>query len=292
MLGKRILMALGDLSFFGFGALRIHLGWILKREDPMTVSLKNIGEIRVRPFDTDFTIFREIFKGLQYAFPAAHSLRIKNRYDAICSEGAVLLIVDAGANVGAAARWFLAEYPKARVIAVEPEDMNAALCSSNIAEFGDRAVLVRGAVGGTTGSALLHFGSKSVGVCTERSSAGATPIYPMADIIARGGPNARLLIVKIDIEGFEDDLFLGDNSWVNEAFSIIIEPHDWKFPGKGSSRSMQRALMGRDFELLVRGDSLFFVRDVSLRDCDERDTPVSAVLAAPVSMERGKPNGY
>ncbi|WP_342353833.1 hypothetical protein [Methylobacterium dankookense] len=67
----------------------------------------------------------------------------------------------------------------------------------------------------------------------------------MNEILQEKGPNASLLLVKIDIEGFESELFASNTEWVDKAFAIIIEIHDDRLPGQHSSRAMQRALFGQ-----------------------------------------------
>jgi hypothetical protein len=72
--------------------------------------------------------------------------------------------------------------------------------------------------------------------------------------------NARLFIAKIDIEGFEDDLFSDNTRWVDDVEVIIIEPHDWLFPGTGTSRNFQRAISKRPFEVVISGENLVYIR--------------------------------
>ena len=56
------------------------------------------------------------------------------------------------------------------------------------------------------------------------------------------------------------DLFAANTDWIDAAFVIYVEPHDWLLPGKRTSRSFQRELARRDFELLIRGENLIYVR--------------------------------
>lgn len=72
--------------------------------------------------------------------------------------------------------------------------------------------------------------------------------------------NGRLFIVKIDIEGFEKDVFEHDAGWVDEAQAIIIEPHDWMLPKAGTSMPFLKALSNHDFDLLIMHENLAFVR--------------------------------
>jgi hypothetical protein len=73
------------------------------------------------------------------------------------------------------------------------------------------------------------------------------------------GEKARLFIAKIDIEGFESDLFEENLGWLDQADVVIIEPHDWMLPGKDSSLNFRRALMGRPGDMLIAGENLIFI---------------------------------
>ena len=75
--------------------------------------------------------------------------------------------------------------------------------------------------------------------------------------VANGVP----FIVKIDIEGFESDLFSTNVGWLDDVYMVIIEPHDWMLPGMKSSRSFQVAMGQHDFDIFVLGENLIYVRD-------------------------------
>jgi hypothetical protein len=70
----------------------------------------------------------------------------------------------------------------------------------------------------------------------------------------------ELFLVKIDVEGFESDLFSGDRRWIEKAYAIFIEPHDWMLPGEMTSRSFQEALGNHPFEIFIRGENLLYAR--------------------------------
>jgi hypothetical protein len=67
-------------------------------------------------------------------------------------------------------------------------------------------------------------------------------------------------LVKIDIEGFESDLFTANTDWLAHVSVVMIEPRDWMLPGQYSSLPFQRALAQRSFELLISGENLFYIR--------------------------------
>jgi hypothetical protein len=70
-----------------------------------------------------------------------------------------------------------------------------------------------------------------------------TPVVTMSELFAGG--NCTPFTAKIDIEGFESDLFSQNLEWLDEVFLVYIEPHDWLFPTQGTSRTFQRA-MGKE----------------------------------------------
>ena len=64
-------------------------------------------------------------------------------------------------------------------------------------------------------------------------------------------------VCKIDIEGGEADFFSNNDAWVDRFPLIVIELHDWLLPGTGSSRNFLRAIAGRNFDVVFRGENLF-----------------------------------
>jgi FkbM family methyltransferase len=170
--------------------------------------------------------------------------------------GRIPIIVDAGANIGAASLWFCAAFPESAVIAIEPEPRNAAVLWKN-AGVCSRIRVLQAAIGSRTGYVTVSDNTGS-GVQTARSENGI-PIITMQEAfgsIANGVP----FIAKIDIEGFENDLFSSNLDWLEEVKVVFIEPHDWMLPESRTSRAFQRAMGERDFDILLRGDSLVYVR--------------------------------
>jgi len=81
----------------------------------------------------------------------------------------------------------------------------------------------------------------------------------MADAFAKVAGGIPF-IAKIDIEGFESDLFSANVEWLNDVSMVIIEPHDWMLPGKKTSRSFQAAMGRHDFEIFISGENLIYIR--------------------------------
>ena len=76
---------------------------------------------------------------------ALHQIFIEEEYEPLALSHPTA-ILDLGANVGYSSAYFLSKYPTARVVAVEPDPQNYALCCRNLSPFGERATVVKGAV--------------------------------------------------------------------------------------------------------------------------------------------------
>lgn len=247
-----VLSSLNDLKTMGlgfwWGGLRAQFG----RPGLMQVPVPGIGKVLVRARDSDMSVLRQVVRDRSYAMPGGS---YQERAGQICRDivgaGRTPVIVDAGANIGAASLWFLNEYPRAHVIAVEPEAKTVEVLRLNL---GARAEVLEAALGGATGCVSTVATGKSWGTQTVRSQTGL-PIVTIDDLV-RSVPNGVLFIAKIDIEGFEDDVFGGDCAWLDDVPIVIIEPHDWL--RSGTSASFQAALGRRDFDLLIQGENLIY----------------------------------
>ncbi|MBX7539941.1 FkbM family methyltransferase [Qipengyuania sphaerica] len=214
--------------------------------------------IRVRRGTSDLEVVRQIYRDEQYVLPQDVQTRRAKRFEtAIRSSGKVPVIVDAGANIGAAALWFAREYPQARIVGVEPDSSNAAMARANCAG-NDRIEIVEAAIGGEPGFVSVESDVAAYAVTTERAESGCRIVT--VDECVGMVENGELFAVKIDIEGFEDDLFAANTDWLDCAKLVYIEPHDHIFPERATSRNFQAEMGRRDFDLLIKGENLIYVR--------------------------------
>lgn len=136
-------------------------------------------------------------------------------------------IVDLGANVGFASARFLSAFHDSKVIAVEPDPDNAAICRANLAPYGSRARLIEGGVWHTSGGLMLVRGAFRDGRewTTQVRSARAdeTPDTMAYDIDSLTQEPIDLL--KIDIEGSEQALFSLNTGWLDRVRHLCIELH-------------------------------------------------------------------
>lgn len=213
------------------------------------------GQIYFRTRDSDLAAICQTMGDREYdlkKFP--QYIWVEEMYQASLAAGRTPLIVDAGANIGSAAIWFSIQFPMAKIVAVEPDPNNARICKMNTA--GRNVEVLEAAIGATSGTVSLVSSDHSWAIQTKRG--GSIPVVTINQI-QKSNKNSDLLIVKIDIEGFESDLFSNSLEWIDESKVIIVEPHDWMLPGSGSSNSFRSAI-GSDFDMLISGENLVFVK--------------------------------
>jgi FkbM family methyltransferase len=183
--------------------------------------------IRVRPNSSDLATFREVFVDEVYgALPH------------VIPE--VDWIVDLGANIGLSSLYLLQRYPGARVLAVEPHEVNVALLRHNLEPWvaSGRCRIVHAAAWSedcvlcsATPSDAMHFASFRVRVPATSDVAtirGLSMRSLFEETAAR-----EVQLVKIDVEGAESALFTSDTSWLDVVRCIAVEFH-------GDSRATSR----------------------------------------------------
>lgn len=220
-----------------------------------------IGRIYIRPGNSDADAFIQTFIRRPYDLsPFPQYRRVLAAYERILAAGERPVILDGGANVGAASRWFSMQFPEAAIVALEPDHDSAAVCRKNL-ERAASAKVIEAAIGSVPGYVKVIPNEESLAIRTERSHEGRTPIMTVPEAVRLVEGRPSLFIAKVDIEGFESDLFAQDTEWVSTAPVLFVETHDWLFPGQHTSRNLLKTLSATDHEtLIVGGDTLAFVR--------------------------------
>lgn len=227
-----------------------------------TITVKTkIGKLCLRPTDSDAETFTSVFdRGPYNLSRLAQHARVLKAYHRILADNRSPLIIDAGANVGAASLWFAAQFPMAKIIAIEPEQEAADLCRKNLRNA-PNATVIKSALGSASGYVSVEKKKKSDATRVAHCPVGDTAMISVQEAIRVAGSEAVPFIIKVDIEGFEKDLFSRDTSWLNEFSVLFVEPHDWLMPGQQTSGPFLKAIADQGMELLILGgDTLAFVR--------------------------------
>ena len=216
-------------------------------------------DILGRPSVTsDTSIINLVFIQKMFAtdrFPEHHRALV-NYYNHILTTQRTPLILDAGANIGAASIYFSETYSGARVYGIEPDAENYALLEANMK--GRDFVGIQGALSSENG--ILCLNTEDFGPISYRTGqTGDTKVqaYGLLDLIARAEKDGKILLVKIDIEGAEEEVFSKDSGFLRDIPLIVMEPHDWMIPFKGSSQNFYRELSRHNFDVLLSGENIF-----------------------------------
>ncbi|PBB87880.1 MULTISPECIES: FkbM family methyltransferase [unclassified Mesorhizobium] len=213
-------------------------------------------DLLVRPTDSDLFVISQVFGHCEYQIGEAGQNALNRLAKEWRRKGFVPVIVDAGANVGYSSIFFSDKYPDALVMAVEPDRRAFEALISNCAES-EQIVSVYGALWRHDGQVAL--------VNTDRpswaravSEGQGVPSITLKSLLAKV-PKAKLLILKMDIEGAEREVTRDCGKLLRDAPCIIVEPHDFLFPGRGCLSFVYASLTERSIDSLVSGENLIFI---------------------------------
>jgi len=171
--------------------------------------------LHVRGGTLDAAIFEQIVcDGSEYRLPVGIEPKI---------------IFDVGANIGAAAVYFAARYPQAKVYCFEPLPDNIELLRRNVAVFGDQVTVVPVGLGEAPGTFEYrpsddpaNFGGGTFhGVgCTDVDSL-SLPVTTLA-AFCRENRIEQIDVMKIDTEGAEWSVLLGMSPQMLAGVSVLL----------------------------------------------------------------------
>ena len=147
-------------------------------------------------------------------------------------------------NIGLSAAYFARCFPAARILGIEPEAGNVALARRNCAANGFSQVsFLQAAIASAPhkGGAVVDPGLGAWGFRVDPAAPGDLE-FVSVDGLIEAPANAGLVpfIIKIDIEGFERDLFAANTGWIDRFHLLVVELHDWMLPSQASSRAFLR----------------------------------------------------
>ncbi|UPS91676.1 FkbM family methyltransferase [Bizionia sp. M204] len=224
----RIFKTYGYEGFKQF--VKLQLGRIpyLKFKDDTRITIyipKYKQPIYLRRHTSDFATFKQIFDAKEYALD--YPFKPKT-------------IIDAGANVGLAAVYFIHRFPKTKIYSIEPEASNIRVLKKNTKAY-KQVVLLPNALHHTTNE-LLEIVDEGIGkwgfvtkqateILNAKSIVSSVQTVSIQAIIDRYEISI-IDILKIDIEGAEMALFEKNyDSWLPKTRCLIIELHDRFYPG-------------------------------------------------------------
>ena len=173
------------------------------------------------------------------------------------------VIVDAGANIGLASIFYANRYPKAKIIAIEPEPSNYEMLKKNLAPY-PNAVPIQAALWNEKRLLLATSTAAGEHAYQVRAENGLDDQRHPRTIrgVTLGGLMADLGIqqidlLKVDIEGSEKEVFQNSAEWIGHVGVIAIEIHEWI--RSGCNESVYSA--AKDFHVRwQRGETTYFAK--------------------------------
>ncbi len=219
---------------------------------------KSITSVKIRNW-IDWQTCRQIFYQEDYQLNhLARNQDIVNFYEKIISSNKIPLIVDCGANIGLAAHYFSITYGGSQILAIEPDENNFFQGQSN-AKLGVTHLF--NAVGSENGKVELvdpNLGNSGYRVQTNINGSinlisinEILLLYPVEQFVP--------FIIKIDIEGFEANLFSINTEWLSKFPVVIIELHDWMLPGTANSNNFLKEISRLNNDFILKGENVISI---------------------------------
>lgn len=171
---------------------------------------------------SDVRLFGQVMAREEYALPLRRAPQV---------------IIDAGANIGLTALYYINLYPTARVLAIEPEPSSFEMLCKNVASY-PQIVPIRAALWDTpTTLEVVGIPGFYGAVRVQRSGQkdglpvlGQVRTVTMSQLMAEYQLDFVDLL-KMDIEGAEKEVFATALPWISRVGVIIVELHDRFRPG-------------------------------------------------------------
>ncbi len=168
----------------------------------------------------------QIRPGTSDACEASHTV-VRSCYGQHSIPGPVRFIIDAGANIGDSACWFLSKYPEAHVLALEVDAANFDALQQNTRPYGDRVTCLNAGLWVSNALLRVRPGDSTASLFVEEVAEGPADCQGLspATLLERF-PAEVVDIFKVDIEGGEVPLFQGDvASWLPRCRMLFVDVH-------------------------------------------------------------------
>jgi FkbM family methyltransferase len=192
--------------------LSTRLHWKSRLGIPLIFRRRNLP-FYMRLGTTDWETFNVTFLLDEYGF-------VRDKIPALKT------IVDLGANIGDSARYFADVYPKARIVAIEPDSGNYNICRKNMERISPsgRVSCKQCFVGSHLGYAGVDRSQGEWGYRMDRTALAVerVPVVTMVDLMLEFG-FTEIDLLKCDIEGAEAELFHECSGWISRIRHLAIE---------------------------------------------------------------------
>ena len=197
----------------------------------------------LRKKNSDIPVFKQIFMDGEYDIHINFEPKI---------------IIDLGANIGLATAFFNNRFPKSRIIALEPDKNNFNQLLKNISS--DKIKALNLAIWSKNEDLQLIKNKKhndwgiQVKSISDVNYQSSVKGITMEELISLEKIKS-IDILKIDIEGAEEELFKGDIHWLEIVKVLIIELHDSFIPASSNNFFVAISKL-KKFDFYMHGENI------------------------------------
>ena len=220
--------------------------------------ISNVSKpVWMRPGVSDWIVMERIFLDQEHdPISRRHDEPMDRLQASIVARGKQPLIMDCGANVGLSSIWLAERFPEATIVAIEPEPANFKVLALNARNFTNIVPMNAAISHKMSQVALSNAGDTPWAWKTQEVNGGGVTAVTIPHVVGLD-ENYALMVVKVDIEGFEVNLFKGATDWVDALPLLMFEMHDWMEPWSGSGHAFFSTLVKSKRDYLMQGENVF-----------------------------------
>lgn len=129
---------------------------------------------------------------------------------------------------------------------MEPDSGNCQIARQNLPYD---ASLFTAAISSQAGTAELIDMGRHCAFRVKLGSGGGVTLMTVDEVLA-AAPEGVPFLIKIDIEGFESDLFANNTDWLDLFPVLLIELHDWMLPNARVTKNFLNEIARREREFM------------------------------------------
>lgn len=211
----------------------------------------------------DSSTIDQIFTHHEYDFTKISRFHnIRNLYQNNISNGHKNLILDCGSNIGCSSIYFNIEFPCAKIVGIEPDFYNYKIAIKNCKKYKNISIMNE-AIGPKSGFVKIINKNSDPNsyICSIIENSNDSLNIKMNSInkLLKLNFDLKPFIIKVDIEGFENELFGKNLEWIESTPVIIIELHDWLFPKKANSSNFLKEIAKRNRDFVILGENIISI---------------------------------
>lgn len=173
--------------------------------------------VRLRAGTSDEAVFRETFMWRELDL----------------APGEARIVIDAGANIGMSAVFLARRWPRATIIAVEPDPGNLALLRDNVAGYPNVRVVAGGLWSQRGHLRIVNRGADNWSFRCEPAAPedpDSFEAHTVASLLDDAGASCCDLL-KMDIEGAEAEVLAAGADWADRVRAVMVELHGARAEG-------------------------------------------------------------